>query len=155
MPTPTPTPDRATPPRASSASRYLLVLLVGLFLGIIGVVMVLRAIDGRKTWQDRYPQAVMQVMSAHTAQLGARIEANRCSGLDLVPHVESLRSLANDLEPAFPDLREDQRFAQHAGQLRARLDAVLAAPPQACAAAQAALQQVNEGCRACHQDFRG
>ncbi len=155
MATPTSTPNRATRAPASSASRYLFFLLLGLFLGIIGVVMVLRAFEGRKTWEDRYPLAVMQVMSAHAAQLGASIQANRCSGSDLVPHVESLRSLANDLEPAFPELREDQRFAQHAGQLRARLDAVLAAPPQACAAAQAALQQVNDGCRSCHQDFRG
>ncbi len=150
----TPTPP-SPPPRPSAASRYLFVLLLGLLVGVIAVVMVLRAIDARRTWEDRFPGAVMHVMSAHAAQVGASIEANRCAASDIVPHVQTQRALANDLEPAFAGLREDQRFTAHASKLRADLDAVLASPPQGCAAARAALKQVNDACRACHQDFRG
>ena len=39
---------------------------------------------------------------------------------------------ALDLEPAFPDLKDDARFAQHASKLRATLDAALASPPLNC-----------------------
>ena len=143
------------PPRPSAASRYFFVFLIGLFVGIVGVVMVLRVLEGRKTWEDRFPKAAMTVMSAHVAQLRASVENNRCGASDVIPHVLTLRALANDVEPAFPGLRDDARFVQHAGQLRATLDGVLSAPPLACAGTAAALKQVDEGCTACHQEFRG
>lgn len=143
------------PPRPSAASRYFFVFLIGLVVGIIGVVMVLRALDGRKTWQDRFPDAAMTVMSAHVAQLQASVQDNLCGPSDVIPHVQSLRVLANDVEPAFPGLRDDPRFVQRAGQLRATLDGVLAAPPLACAGVNAALDQIDDNCTACHQDFRG
>jgi len=130
-------------------------LLIGLFAGAMGVVMVLRAIEARKTWEDRFPQAAMQVMNAHVAQLKSTAAANRCAASEVLPHVQSLRVLANDLEPAFPGLREDARFAEHARNMRATLDQVIASPPMACPAAEAALVEINQACRACHQDFRG
>ena len=64
-------------------------------------------------------------------------------------------TLANDLEPAFGDLREDARFRKHASGLRATLDSTLAAPPLNCAGVSAAIGKVGEACKACHQDFRG
>lgn len=142
-------------PRPSAASRYFFVFLIGLFVGIVSVVMVLRAIEGRKTWEDRIPKATMTVMSAHVARLRASVQSNRCGPSDVIPHVQTLRALANDVEPAFPGLRDDQRFAQHAGKLRATLDSVLSAPPIACAGTEAALKQIDDGCKACHQEFRG
>ena len=143
------------PPRSSAASRFFFVFLIGLFVGIVGVVMVLRALEGRKTWEDRFPEAAMAVMSAHVAQLQASVKNNRCGASDVIPHMQTLRLLANDVEPAFPGLRDDERFVQHAGQLRATLDGVLSAPPLACAGTEAALKQINEDCTACHQEFRG
>lgn len=143
------------PPRPSAASRYLFVFLIGLFMGIVGVVMVLRALEGRKTWEDRFPEAAMTVMTAHVAQLRASVQDNRCGPSDVIPHVQTLRALANDVEPAFPGLRDDARFVQHAGKLRATLDGVLSAPPLACAGTDAALKRIDEDCKACHQEFRG
>ncbi len=142
-------------PAGSAASRYFFLFLFGLFAGAMGVVMVLRAIEARKTWEDRFPQAAMQVMNAHVAQLTSTAAANRCGASDILPHMQSLRMLANDLEPAFPGLREDARFAEHARNMRATLDQVIASAPVACPAAEAALVEINQSCRACHQDFRG
>lgn len=121
----------------------------------MAVVMVLRAIDGRKTWEDRFPTAVMQVMTAHVAQLKQSVSSNRCAASDVLPHVQALRVLANDIEPAFSGLKDDERFTQHASTMRATLDKVLATPPLACAGVEGALQEINESCGACHQDFRG
>jgi hypothetical protein len=143
------------PVKASSATRYLFLFLVGLVMGIIGVVMVLRALDSRKTWQDRFPDAAMQVMDAHLEQLQASTKANRCTASDVIPHLQTLRYLANDLEPAFGGLRDDERFTKHAGKLRATLDGVLAAPPLGCPGVEAARKQIGEACHSCHQDFRG
>lgn len=151
-----PDPSRKTPQHAGSmASRYFFLFLIGLFVGAMAVVMLLRALDARKTWQDRFPAAAMQVMSAHVAQLEASVAANRCAASDVVPHVQSLRMLANDIEPAFPGLADDKRFAGHAGSMRATLDEVLSAPPLACDGARASLEAINDGCGACHQEFRG
>ena len=155
---PTPTETKPTPPPApakpSVASRYLFVFLIGLVIGAIAVVMMLRTIEARKTWQDRFPEAAMDVMQAHMAQLKASTEANRCSATDTLPHLQALRTIANDIEPAFGDMREDARFSKHASTLRATLDATLASPPLNCAGVTVAAGKIGDACKACHQDFR-
>lgn len=152
------TPEATAPKPAgkpSTASRYFFVFLVGLAVGAIAVVMILRTLEARKTWQDHYPDAAMHLFQAHMAQLKATVEANRCGATDIIPHLQALRTVANDLEPAFPGLREDTRFVKHAGQLRAALDGTLASPPLNCAGVDAAAGKIGEACKACHQDFRG
>lgn len=152
-PPPSPESSRARKP-PSAAGRYLFVFLLGLVLGIVAVVMLLRTLDARKTWHDRYPEALMHVLSAQSAQLRENAEANRCSPTDTLPHLQSLRSLGNDFERAFPDLREDRRFVSHAAQFRGTLDAALATPAVGCEGVTRAANAVDEACKACHQDFR-
>lgn len=149
-----PSPGGATPQaKPSAAGRYLFLFVLGLVLGAVAVVMGLRAIDARKTWQDHYPHAVMQLMHAHSAQLAASADANRCSPTDLLPHLQSLRSLGNDLEPAFGELGTDKRFITHASQFRASLDSALASPPLNCNSLKDVQAKVGETCKGCHQDF--
>jgi len=142
----------AAPARKHHATRYLFLFLVGLAVGAIGTVMAMRAIDARK---DHFHEAIMHVQAWHTGQLKAGLDANRCNATDALPHLQALRTMANDLEPAFPDLAEDERFAVHASQFRATLDAAIASPPADCSALGQALGDVGAGCKACHQDFRG
>ena len=141
----------ATTPPKSHASRYLFLFLLGLVVGAIGTVMAMRALDARK---DHFPEAIMHVQGWHAGQLKAAIDSNRCTASDALPHLEALRTMANNLEPAFPGLADDQRFADHAAAMRATLDAAIASPPGDCASAGAALGDVGEACKACHQDFR-
>lgn len=148
-------PSTAKATKPSAASRYFFVFLVGLVIGAIAVVMILRTIEARKTWEDRYPVAAMDVFQAHMARLKASTEANRCSATDTLPHLQALRTMANDLEPAFRDLGEDTRFSKHASNLRAVLDSSLASPPLNCAGVEATTGRIGESCKACHQDFRG
>lgn len=137
---------------SSSAGRYLFLLLLGLVLGTIGTVMAMRALDQRK---DHFPDSVMQVQQWHMGRLKSNVDGNRCAATDTIPDLQALRMMANDLEPAFPDLADDQRFKDHASGLRAALDAALASPPINCAGAGTTLGTVGEACKACHQDFRG
>lgn len=150
MSTPDPTP--ITPAKSRHGSRYLFLFLVGLVVGVVAAVMALRAINARK---DHFPDAVMQVQQWHMGQLKGNLEQNRCSPTDTLPHVQSLRTMANDLEPAFPDLRDDAGFGDAASRMRATLDAALGSPPLNCAGVQALMKDVGGGCKACHQDFRG
>jgi cytochrome c556 len=120
-------------------------------MGIIGTVMAMRAIDAR---QDHFPSSVMEVQGWHVHQLKAATEQNRCAATDTLPHLQALRTMANDIEPAFPDLRDDQRFAKHASDLRATLDSALANPPLNCAGVGTTLASISDNCSACHKEFR-
>ena len=143
----------ASPPprRPSSAARYLVVFVVGVFAGVMCAVMLLRALQAR---QDPFPDALMQVMAHQTAALKASATANRCAATDAIPRLQSLRAMANDLEGAFPGLREEDGFVAAAGALRGTLDSALSAPPSDCAQVGVVLERIGEDCRACHQQFR-
>jgi hypothetical protein len=148
-----PNPNTAgTATRKGNGSRYLFLLLLGLVIGVVATVMAMRAIEARK---DHFHESVMHVQQWHLGQLKASVEQNRCGATDTLPHLQTLRLLSNDLEPAFPDLRDDQRFIKHASQLRATLDAALASPPLNCGGVATTVQDLGEACKACHQDFRG
>ena len=140
------------PKKSSVASRYFFLFLVGLVVGAIGTVMALRAIDART---DHFPDSLMTVQQWHAGQLKAAVDSNRCSATDVLPHLQALRMLGNDLEPAFPELADDQRFKDHASKYRGALDASLAQPPMNCAGTGTTLQKLGEACKACHTDFRG
>lgn len=146
------TPGNPTPrPSGSRASRYLFMALLGLVTGVIATVMVSRALHERK---DHYPEAVMYVMQAHMAALKRNVGENRCAATDTLPHLTTLRHIANDLEPAFGDLGREPGFARHASGMRASLDGLLASPPLNCAGVQAAMAKVGESCKACHDEYR-
>ena len=143
--------NTATPARKSHATRYLFLFLLGLVVGAIGTVMAMRAIDARK---DHFHGALMHVQAWHTGQLKADIDSNRCAATDALPHLQALRTMANDLEAGFPGLADDERFAAHASRMRATLDTAVGAPPRDCEALGATLGEVGETCKGCHQDFR-
>lgn len=152
MSDPNPSPSTSTSGHPRSGAKYLFLLLLGLVIGIVATVMALRAIDARR---DHFPKSVMQVQQWHLGQLKASVEQNRCGATDTLPHLQALRTIANDIEPAFPDLRDDERFARAASRMRADLDASLSSPPLNCAGVTSAMQSIGESCKACHQDFRG
>ena len=137
--------------RPSNAGRYLFLLLLGLVLGAIATVMVLRALDQRR---DPFPEALMYVQQWHMDQLKADMEQNRCNATDVLPHLQALRMTSNDLEAAFPGLKEDQRFGVASSAMRATMDKVVANPPLTCEGVGAAIKSIGEGCKGCHQDFR-
>lgn len=140
----------STKPR-SNATRYLFLFLLGLVIGVVATVMAMRALDARK---DHFPDAVMQVQQWHLARLKANVDENRCGATDTLPHLQSLRAMADDIEPAFPDISDDPRFVKHASALRATLDSTRASPPLNCAGVATAMARIGEDCKACHQDFR-
>lgn len=137
---------------AAPAARYFFLFLVGLVAGIVGTVMAMRAIDARK---DHFHDSIMHVQQWHLGQLKTNMEGNRCAATDTLPHLQAIRTMANDLEVAFPDLADDQRFKDHSSNLRGALDTALTSPPLNCAGVGATLGKVGEACKACHQDFRG
>lgn len=137
--------------RPSNAGRYLFLVILGLVLGAIAAVMAMRALQQR---QDPFPHALMHVQQWHMGQLKADMDQNRCAATDILPHLQALRMSANDIDAAFPDLREDQRFSAASSAMRATMDKVIASPPLTCAGVGAAMKEIGGSCKGCHQDFR-
>jgi hypothetical protein len=130
--------------------RLLVLFLVGLAVGIIGTVLTLNALNRG----PHYDTAVMTVMAQHMKAMDHSLKANRCATTDIGPHLQTLRLVANDIEPAFADMQEDVQFGRYASQLRAAADGALQAPPASCAAAGATLANLDKACDACHRDYR-
>ena len=143
------TPDHAA--KKSNAGRYLFLLILGLAVGAIATVMVLRALEARK---DHSPGALMEVQGWHMGQLKSAMEQNRCSASDVVPHLQALRMTANDLEPAFADLRDDERFKSAAAAMRGAVDKAITAPPLSCESLAGTMKSVGDTCKGCHRDFK-
>lgn len=138
--------------RPSNAGRYLFLLILGLVLGVIATVMAMRAMEQRK---DPFPHALMHVQQWHMGQLKGDMEQNRCNATDILPHLQALRVTANDLDAAFPDLRDDTRFTTASAAMRAATDKAIANPPLTCDGVGATMKSIGETCKGCHQDFRG
>ncbi|MNM59023.1 hypothetical protein D3C81_702670 [compost metagenome] len=141
--------DTVRPP--SKASRYLFVLIAGLLIGVVTTVMGMRALQAR---QDHFPGSLMTVMAKQAQLLSDSQKQNRCTINDTTPRLQTLRALSNDLETAFPSLRDDQRFQLHASRFRATLNDALAKPPADCATLAVVAQKIGSDCKACHQDFK-
>jgi hypothetical protein len=147
-------PDAVRPgtrPSGNAPMRYLFLFVLGLVVGVVGTVMAMRALDARK---DHFPSSVMHMFDAHMGMLDRNVAQNRCAATDTLPNLQALRTVANDIEPAFGDLRDDTRFAGHASDLRAALDRALASPPLNCIGVQAAMKDIGGACKACHRDYR-
>ena len=138
--------------KPSNAGRYLFLLILGLVLGVIATVMAMRALEQRK---DPFPDALMHVQQWHMGQLKADMEQNRCAATDVLPHLQALRTTANDLDAAFPELADDQRFQAASAAMRAATDKAVSNPPLSCEGIGATMKSLGEGCKGCHQDFKG
>ena len=138
--------------KPSNAGRYLFMLILGLVLGVIATVMAMRALEQRK---DPFPDALMHVQQWHMGQLKADMEQNCCAATDVLPHLQALRTTANDLDAAFPELADDQRFQAASAAMRAATDKAVSNPPLSCEGIGATMKSLGEGCKGCHQDFKG
>ena len=130
--------------------RYALLIVLGLAIGIIGTVMAMNALNSG----PRLSESVMALQAFHMRGLDTNIKQNHCAVTDNLPHVQTLRALSNDIEPAFLPIENEADFRQKASNLRASIDAVLAAPPADCAAVGAAMTKISHECKGCHDVFK-
>ena len=130
--------------------RSLILFLIGLAIGAVCTVTLVNALNRKSA----YPQAVMTMMGHQMKALDGSVKQNRCASTDLTPRLQTLRFVANDIEPAFIDLKDDAQFVRYAGDLRAAADAALMTPPASCAAAAAAVSRLDKACDSCHRDYK-
>ncbi|KQR18212.1 MULTISPECIES: hypothetical protein [Xanthomonas] len=140
----------ATPPNQSRAARYAFMLVLGVLIGLITTVMVARVLQARR---DPVPDSLMHVLDYQLRALQPTPGAV-CTPAQQLARLQSLRLLADELEPAFPQIGEDRRFGEHAQALRVALDQAQRSAPSSCAAFVPIKRQISEACEGCHRDFR-
>ena len=128
--------------------RYAVLFVLGLLIGAALATVAMKRVHEA----NAYPHGTMALLRAQMGALDRSVKANRCSTADLLPRLQTLRAVANDIEPAFEE--DDEAFVKHASALRRAADAALSTPPANCAAASATLDRINETCSACHRDFK-
>jgi hypothetical protein len=104
--------------------RLIVLFLVGLVVGVAGTLIAINSLNRHTPWS----KATMAVMGQQMKAVGGNVKANHCSATDLVPKLQVLRLVANDIEPAFGDDGKDPQFGRYAADLRAAADATLAKP---------------------------
>ncbi|MEO7251925.1 MAG: hypothetical protein ABIW30_04880 [Arenimonas sp.] len=130
--------------------RALVLVLIGLAVGALCTLIAINTLH-RGT---AYPNAVMAMMGQQMKALDRSVKQSRCAPSDLTPRLQTLRLVANDIEPAFADEQNEAQFGRYASDLRAAADAALMAPPASCAAAAAALANLSKTCDSCHRDYK-
>lgn len=130
--------------------RSLILLIIGLALGSAGTAILINSLHRGSS----YPHGVMAVMAAQMKAIDGSLKQNRCAATDLTPRLQTLRFVANDIEPAFAELQSDAQFGRYASSLRAAADAALTAGPASCPAAQAVMDKLGQACDSCHRDYR-
>ncbi|KFN42879.1 hypothetical protein [Arenimonas oryziterrae] len=130
--------------------RSLILALIAFVLGAVGAAILINTLNRGTS----YPNGVMAVLKAQVKSLDQSVKQNRCAPTDTVPRLQTLRFVANDIEPAFEAMQGDQQFSRYAGDLRAAADGALMTPPASCAAAEAALAKIDKACDACHRDYK-
>ena len=131
--------------------RSLVLVLVGLVVGALCTLIAVNAMH-RGT---AYPNAVMAMMGQQMKAMDKSVKASRCAATELSPRLQTLRLVANDIEPAFAGEHDEPQFGRYAADLRAAADAALMSPPATCAAASAVMSNLGKACDSCHRDFRG
>ena len=132
--------------------RYIGLVLLGILIGALGTAAALNSLRA----STAFPRGVMAVSGYHMGQLRDAVTAEPCRSDAAVAHMRALRVLAGDIEPAFlPDGMQDATFSRYAREHEKLLDAALAGAAGAeCGALKIELGNINDGCKACHRDYK-
>jgi len=130
--------------------RVLVLFLLGIVLGVTSTI----AVKNAQARRDAFPDGVMTVMGHQMDLLSTNIKQNRCTASDLTTQLQTVRLVANNIEPAFESLRSDSQFGRYASGLRAAADSALTMPLASCALAAAAISKLDQACDSCHRDYR-
>ena len=129
--------------------RYVVMLLLGVFIGAMGTVSVLNALrEG-----NALPRGLMAVLDHRLDQVRTSIEGGQCT--DAQRHFEAIHLLAADIETAFLPLSANEAlFSQYANDLVTRAGTAASNTAVDCRVLKEQIGSVGDGCKACHRDFK-
>lgn len=136
------------PSTESQRMRAALLIVLGLFIGIIGTVFSLNALRQHQPLSH----SVMSLMDHHAGELRTALKTQHCEAAPMRQHLTRLLQTQADIGEAFPGV--DQPFLDEAAKLHDKTQAALDASPADCKALAAVLKPIAETCQSCHQQYR-
>lgn len=130
--------------------RWLAMLLIGLFMGVVGAVVAIGALRQGTPYND----AVMAMLGRQTGALRSMREAGRCEAPEIARRLRLMQAVAGETDAAFLPVGDDALFRRYSAALSSAIDAALARAPGDCDALAGAMQDIGGACKACHDDFR-
>ncbi|MEZ5544975.1 MAG: cytochrome c [Lysobacteraceae bacterium] len=130
--------------------RSVVLILIGLFIGALGAVAAITALKQGTPYHD----AVMTVLGQQMGALRGMREKNACPPQEIAHRLTLLRTIGEELEPAFLPVGDDAKFIERAKAFRDAVDAAQAAQATSCDALGAAMSGIGGTCKGCHDDFR-
>lgn len=130
--------------------RAVVLILIGLFIGALGAVAAITALKQGTPYHD----AVMTVMGQQMGALRGMREKNTCPAQEIAHRFALLRSMGEELEPAFLPMGDDAKFIERAKAFRDAVDVAQAKQAASCDALGEAMSGIGGTCKGCHEDFR-
>lgn len=130
--------------------RFVVVLLIGLFMGAFGAVAGIGAMRQGTPHND----VVMSMIGWQTGALRAMQTSGKCDAAEIARRLTIARAVAGETDAAFLPVGDDDLFRKHSAALTSALDSAIAAAPADCNALGVAMTDIGAACKACHQDFR-
>lgn len=130
--------------------RFAVMLLIGLFMGVVGTVIAFSAMRQGTPYND----AVMTMLGRQSGALRSMREASRCEAPEIARRLDIMRSVATETDAAFLPVGDDALFQRHSAALSDALAQALANPPIDCDTLATAMTSIGGICKACHEDFR-
>lgn len=130
--------------------RFVVMLLIGLFMGAVGTVVAISAMRQGTPYND----AVMTMLGRQSGALRAMREAARCEAPEIARRLDIMRSVASETDAAFLPVGDDQLFQRHSTALNEAIAKAVANPPVDCDTLGTAMASIGGTCKGCHEDFR-
>ncbi|MBP6535063.1 MAG: hypothetical protein KAZ45_00560 [Arenimonas sp.] len=131
--------------------RALIYILIGLLSGALLTSMLINTISKG----SEFPKGVMAIQKHHFGELNRLAKDNRCSNNEIQQNLLRMRLMADDIEPAFKSLsEEDIQFVRNSADLRRVLDLQLAKSIDNCADLATATSAIEQACDNCHRDYK-
>lgn len=133
-----------------SGGRALALLAVGLFIGAMGVFVVMSTLEQRHA----VPRGAMALMQYHMGQARQTARSTTCDAPTAQRHLQRMRALAEDSTPIFAAIGYvDATYERRRDGFIGEVDKALVAGAD-CAVIGTALKHVADACEACHHETR-
>ena len=130
--------------------RYVALLLIGLFIGSLGAVAAMSALNKGTPYND----AIMSVMKHQMGALHGMQESGKCETGEVARRFAFMAAAAAEIDAAFLPVGDDDKFRELSGNLNDAIGQAYAAMPATCPEVKQAMEDVGQHCKGCHDAFR-
>lgn len=130
--------------------RYFAMLLIGLFIGSLGAVAGMSALQQDTPYND----AVMAFMKHQMGALNGMQKSGKCDAGEAARRLALLGAAASEIDAAFLPVGDDDKFRDLSGELRQEIAAAQMTQVASCSAVEQTMGDIGKHCKACHDVFR-